>query len=189
PFTDGGDWSDKGITGVARFVERFYLLISGEENVIDESAMKRNLHAAIKRVTEDIEKMQFNTAIAALMEFVNGCHKTGIDKQTKKLATMLISPLAPHLAEELWEMMGEKFSIVDQPWPGYDPSFLVTDTVTLAVQVNGKVRGELEVATGIQEDEIFAQASTIENVAKHMEGKTPVKKIYVQGKLVSFVVK
>ncbi|HLG25331.1 MAG TPA: leucine--tRNA ligase [Candidatus Gracilibacteria bacterium] len=194
PFTEGGDWSDKGITGVARFVERFYLLMSsdgksGEEKVTDEPAMKRNLHATIKRVTEDMKKMQFNTAIAALMEFVNGCHKTGINREAKKLATMLISPLAPHLAEELWEIMGEKFSIVDQPWPGYDPSFLVTDTMTLAVQVNGKVRGELEVATGIQEDEIFAQASIIENVARHMEGKTPVKKIYVPGKLVSFVVK
>ncbi|MBU1703443.1 leucine--tRNA ligase, partial [Patescibacteria group bacterium] len=205
PFTDGGDWNDKGITGIARFVDRFYGFIAGEaggggggdagkgdvgaEKTGADAAVLSALHKTIKRVTEDIEKMQFNTAIAALMEFLNGAVKTGLSVEGKRILVRLIAPLAPHLAEELWKHLGGKKSVFNEKWPEYDPALTVSATVTLAVQVNGKLRGQVEVATGISLEEALKAAAEVENVAKHLEGKEIVKKIYVPGKLVSFVVK
>ena len=220
PFTDGGDWSDKGITGIARFASRFYGFVAGDleagyagtgaktdgsSKVADdaaksaEAAVLSALHKTIKRVTEDIEKMQFNTAIAALMEFLNGALKTGLQMEEKRLLVRLIAPLAPHLAEELWEKLGgaasgkgvkvANGSVFNQSWPEYDSALTVSATFMLAVQVNGKVRGQVEVAADISQEEAFAVAATAENVAKHLEGKEIVKKIFVPGKLVSFVVK
>lgn len=189
PFTEGGDWNDQGITGISRFVDKFYTFISGDVEVTDEEASTRALHQTIKRVTHDVEKMQFNTAIAALMEFLNGATKTGISKEQKSMVVRLIAPMAPHLAEELWEKLGGSSSIFNESWPEYDEALTVSDTVTLAVQVNGKLRGQIEVATDVSEQDALEAAAEQENVARHLEGKEVVKKIYVPGKLVSFVVK
>lgn len=189
PFTEGGDWSDKGITGIARFVERFYLLVRSKDVTKDEAALMKLLHKTIKKVTEDIEKFQFNTAVAALMEFVNHASKLGMTPDAQKMVTRLIAPLAPHLAEQLWEELGGKFTIFDQEWPAYDPTLMQESTLSIAVQVNGKLRGQIDVAADASQEMVLETARTNENVAKHLEGKTLVKEIYVTGKLVSFVVK
>lgn len=194
PFTEGGDWSDKGITGVARFVERFYTLVTGPEmpaddrDVAKEQELQHNLHKTIKKVTEDIEKLHFNTAIAALMEFVNAAQKTGMERISQKTLALLIAPLAPHLAEELWEQLGQKFSIFDQPWPSYDPKFLQAQSMILPIQVNGKLRGQIEVAVDETKETILEKAHANAQVAKYVEGKKMKKEIYVAGRLVSFVV-
>lgn len=189
PFTDGGDWNDKGITGISRFTDRFYRIIGSDEPVKDGELADKALHKTIKKVTEDIDKLQFNTAIAALMEFVNTVSKTGLSKDGRKLATLLIAPLAPHLAEELWEVLGNKFSIFDQSWPKYNPAMIEESTISLAIQVNGKVRGSISVPAETDKDTVLATAKKDEKVIKHLEGKTVVKEIYVPGKLVNFVVK
>ena len=189
PFTEGGDWNDKGITGVARFVEKFWQMIESEAEVADADELARALHKLIKKVTDDIEKMHYNTACAALMEFVNFVRKNGIDKESKKIAVQLIAPMAPHLAEECWEKLGGDFSVVDSGWPEYDESLVVDDVVTLGVQVNGKVRGEVEVEVDADKDEVLAMARGLENVAKYLEAGEVVKEIYVPGKIVGFVVK
>ncbi len=189
PFTEGGDWNDAGITGIMRFVERFYQLIGSDGPVNDEAGSKRALHKAIKKVTADIEILHFNTALAALMEFLNEASKTGLSKEDKATATQLIAPLAPHLAEELWEVLGQKYSVFDSTWPKHDEKYLEEDKLMLAVQVNGKLRGQLEAAKDTPKDEILAQAKEVENVKRFIEGKEIVKEIYVPGKLVSFVVK
>jgi leucyl-tRNA synthetase len=188
PFSEGGDWNDKGITGIARFVESFYLLMSGKDKVTDVDALNRTLHKTIKKVTEDIEKFQFNTVISAMMEFLNAAKKTGISAECKRAACLLIAPMAPHLAEEIWEMMGHKESIFNQPWPDFDPKLIVENILKLAVQVNGKLRGTIEVPVNESKEKILELARTEINVARHLEGKKLLKEIYVPGKLVSFVV-
>lgn len=190
PFTEGGDWNDQGITGISRFVEKFYTFVISESEVKDEEASTRALHQTIKKISIDIEKMQFNTVISAMMEFLNGVQKIGLSEDGKRMMVRLIAPLAPHLAEELWEKLGGKdSSIFDESWPEYNEALTVSDTVTLAIQVNGKVRGQVEVAAHVSEEEALEAAAAPENVQKYLEGKDVVKKIYVPGKLVSFVVK
>jgi leucyl-tRNA synthetase len=189
PFTEGGAWNDKGITGIARFVERFFGVVTGDEKVQDESELERMLHKLIKKVTEDIEKFHFNTAVAALMEFVNFVMKNGIDKESKKTMAQLIAPLAPHLAEECWEGLGEKYSIFKQGWPEHDAKLVIDEKVTIGVQVNGKVRGDIEISLDASQEDAVKLARENANVAKHLaEGKV-VKEIYVPGRIVGFVVK
>jgi len=172
-----------------RFVERFYQLIARDDGGgKDDGAAKRNLHKTIKKVTKDIEALHFNTAIAALMEFVNEAVKTGLTKDDKTTVVRLIAPLAPHLAEELWENLAQEYSIFNTEWPAYDEKYIEEDKVVLAIQVNGKLRGQLETDKSAEKDEIIAAAKKVENVNRHLEGKKIVKEIYVPNKLVSFVV-
>lgn len=199
PFTDGGDWSDTGIKGTDRFVQRVWRTFgSGDQAQVSSPAHGAagadeprdvcvELHRAIKKVTESMEKMHFNTAISGLMEFLNAVEGKAFSNETAKTFTRLLSPLAPHLAEELWEALGGKDFVIDQQWPTYDPKLLVTDTMIIAVQVNGKLRGQVEVSSGASEKEILAAAKGDANVQRFVTG--PIKKeIYVKGKLVSLVV-
>jgi leucyl-tRNA synthetase len=138
-------------------------------------------------VTKDIADFHLNTAISAMMEFLNLVEKQGCSVDTAKTATLLLAPLAPHLAEELWSTLGGEGFVVTQPWPTHDESLTIDATITIVVQVNGKLRGELSVPRDISKEEILAQAKALENVKKYFTGE-PKKEIYVAGKLVSFVV-
>jgi len=188
PFTEGGDWSDTGIKGIDRFVQRMWKVLNTK---VDQCSVEvqAKVHATVKKCTEDIPALRFNTAIAALMELLNELEKQGgISEIGASIVTRLLSPIAPHLAEELWESIGGKGSVIDQPWPQYDPKLLITDTITVVVQINGKVRAELEVPTDISEEDVISQAKADERVQKYIEGKQLKKEIYVPGKLVSLVV-
>jgi leucyl-tRNA synthetase len=189
PYTEGGDWNDSGISGVVRFAERFYNLVSNKTEVKDQEKMLRAVNKVIKKVSTDIEKFNFNTCIAALMEFVNEVSKEGLDLESRKKMAILIAPFAPHLAEELWEMAGEKYSVFDQAWPKYEEKYLVVSSMKIAIQVNGKLRGEIEVDVNEEEKNILTMAKAEEKVAKYLEEGQLIKEIYVKGKLVSLVVK
>ena len=140
-------------------------------------------------MSEDIEKLHFNTALSALMIFLNEAEKVGsVTKETAITFTKLLAPLAPHLAEELWEALGQKGFVVDAKWPSYDDAQLLSETFTLVVQVNGKVRANIEVPTDISETDAIAKAKGLGNVQKYLEGKEVKKEVYVKGKLVSLVV-
>ncbi len=191
PFTDGGDWSDTGIKGIDRFVQRVWKLFSGIDNKKgkEDKDFVAMLHRTIKKVTDSIGVLHFNTAISALMEFLNEAEKTPvISIDTAQVFVRLLAPLAPHLAEELWSQLGGKGFAIEQSWPAFDPALIKTATVTIAVQVNGKVRGQIEVASDASEKEVLKAAREQENVQKYLEGKTPKKEIYVKGRLVSLVV-
>lgn len=198
PFTLGGDWSDTGIKGVDRFVQRIWRVFGDGASFTDtdSSDVTAKLHATIKKVTEDMEKMQFNTCLSALMELLNLVEKQdAVSAQLAQTFSILLAPLAPHLAEELWESLGVclpdrqgKGFVIDQTWPTYDEKLLITDTVTIAVQINGKVRAELEVDANISAEEAIAAAKQHENVQKYLEGKNVKKEIYVPQKLVSLVI-
>ncbi len=188
PFSDGGDWNDQGITGIARFVEKLYLLAKSNEFTTDKTAITKAINKTVKKVTEDIEKFHFNTAISALMEFVNFANKNGIDEESRRRLILLIAPLAPHLAEELWEHVGGKFSVFDQQWPEYYEALLAEDTFLLPVQVNGRLRGQIEVPADAAKEDILAKARAVDNVAKFLDGNKVLKEIYVPGRMVNFVV-
>ena len=139
---------------------------------------------------EDYEGLRFNTAISTLMELVNELHS--IEQPPRRAAEVLIQllhPMAPHIAEELWERTGHAPSVQRAPWPSYDPAMLTEPETEIPVQVNGKVRGRVKVATGAGEDAVVAAARADENVAKHLEGKQLVKLTYVPGRIVTIVVK
>jgi leucyl-tRNA synthetase len=190
PFSDGGDWNDTGIKGIDRFVQRVWdaMTTNVSKKAKEEKATLSLMHHTIKRVTESISAFRFNTAISALMEYLNALEKReGIPVETARIFTILLAPLAPHLAEELWEILGGKGFVIDQSWPTYEAELLKTDTITVVVQVNGKLRANIQVASDLPEAEILVLAKGEENVKRHLTG--PIKKeIYVKGKLVNFVV-
>jgi leucyl-tRNA synthetase len=214
------EWSDAGIEGAFRFINRVWRLA---EDLADSGALKaigpcapiselggdisgpvkdlrRKEHDTARKVTRDMEnKFQFNTAIAALMELVNEMYVSkdalkalagGPEALSSALSTVLtlLSPVAPHLCEELWAHMGHTGQLATLPWPAHDESALVKDEIELVVQVNGKVRGRLLVAAGASQDEVREFAMTHENVLRHLEGKSIRKLIVVPGKLVNVVV-
>ncbi len=192
PFTDGGDWSDTGIKGIDRFVQRVWTMLPEKtKNPLkaEDPAVLSMLHKTIKQVTDSMEGLRFNTAISALMELLNEIEKhDAISLETAKTFLLLIGPMAPHLAEELWHLLGEKTMIVTHKWPAFDPALLHDKTMTIAVQVNGKLRGNVEVASDASQEDVIAAAKAQENVAKYLDGQTVKKEIYVKGKLVSFVI-
>lgn len=188
PFTQGGDWNDKGITGIVRFVDKFWNLICGASKVTDEKGLLVSLHKTIKKVTQDIEVFHFNTVISTLMEFVGVAQITGIDNKRAKIAIQLIAPLAPHLAEECFEILGGKGSIFDTKWPSYEEKYLVASTVTYAIQVNGKLRGTIDVAADAPREDVISAAKTSPNVVKYLDGVNIKKEIFVPGKIVGFVI-
>lgn len=188
PFTDGGDWNDTGIRGIDRFVQKVYRILSESSAKDEDATVQRAIHNAIKRVTESLEKLQFNTAISALMECLNSIEAAGgCSAESAKTFASLLSPLAPHLSEELWSKLGGKGFIIDQQWPIHDPALLVSDTMTIAVQINGKLRGTVQAPSAASKEDIIAMAKDEVNVKKYLEGATIKKEIYVAGKLVSFV--
>ena len=185
PFTEGGDWNDKGIMGVKRFADRFWNLMIQPDGEGNDALV----HKTIKKVTDDMEKLHFNTVIAAIMELTNASMKTGLTKTQKQSIIRLLAPLAPHLCEELWELNSGRGSVFNAQWPTYDESLLVEDTMTLAIQVNGKLRGTVEVSKDAEEKDVLTAAKAVENVAKYVSEGTLIKEIYIKGKMVSLVIK
>jgi len=209
PPEKDAEWNDAGIEGVNRFIRRLWnnyyrildLLSSDNENSVDltkeEKSLRRKLHSMIKKIKEDIEGgFKFNTAIAGLMEFNNQLmeYLDNVERPNTKLlreiaenVALILSPFAPHMAEEMWSDLGKDTLIVSERWPKYDPSALEQEEMTIVVQVNGKVRGKLIVPVDITEDEI--KKAALEEASRSIEGKTVMNVIYVKGKLINIVVK
>ena len=140
-------------------------------------------------MTEDIEGLRFNTAIAALMEFTNTANKWDfLPRDLVEKLVLVLAPLAPHLAEELWERLGHSESIAFAPWPEADEQYLRNDTIEVAVQVNGKMRGRISIPAEATEEQVIAIARSDENVARHLFDKELKRSIYVRGRIVNFVV-
>jgi len=188
PLEDMKPWNSQNISGVHRFLGRVWGLVEGLKEGEPSKEALRKQHATIKKVTEDIQTLSYNTAIAALMEYVNTLYANPYGKAQVETLLALLAPFAPHITEELWAALGNSTSIHAQPWPTHEEALLVSDTMTIPVQVNGKVRAQLEVATNITEDDLKAAALAHENVQKYVEGKEPKAVIVIPNKLVSVVV-
>ncbi|HEX8694643.1 MAG TPA: leucine--tRNA ligase [Longimicrobium sp.] len=191
PYQEGGDFRDSGISGPFNFLNRLWdAALSAKEREIDP-AVEQKLHATVKKVTEDLEALSYNTAVAAMMEYLNVVRAGGRTPERAAVEPLarLVAPFAPHLAEELWERLGGKGSVFDGArWPEFDPAKAVAETVELVVQVNGKVRARLPMARGIAEDAAREAALADENVRKFLDGKQVRKTVFVPDRLINLVV-
>jgi len=197
PLEASKPWSPKSVEGVSRFLDRVWRLMIDEEGRLHAAVTAeapgepqlRLLHRTIRKVTGDLDTLAFNTAIAQMMEFVN--EMTPLERRSRQLLepfVLLLAPFAPHLAEELWSKLGKKESLAYEPWPAWDPALVVEDRVTIAVQVNGKLRATLELPRDI--DEAAAQRSALadQRVRRHLDGAELRKVIFVPNKLLNLVV-
>ena len=204
PWDQGGDWSDSGINGITRWLRRIWDVAQRDESTLGssgEESAERDLqhasHTTTQRVLDDMDLFKFNTSIAALMEFTTklirsyeagevsaASWRAGVDRLLLHTA-----PLAPHITEELWERTGHTGSIHLELNPEFDEALTVSDTITLAIQVQGKLRDQIEVAADIGQDDAIAAAKLSKNVIRHLEGMSIVKEIYVPGRLVNIVVR
>jgi leucyl-tRNA synthetase len=196
PADEDMDWQDAGLEGVWRFLNRLWRVAheqAGRERVepMPDTPLARKAHRTIAKVTDDIDRrFSFHTAIAAVMELVNEIQAAPDDPAARfgaETAVSLIQPYAPHVAEELWGMLGGS-RLWEYPWPEADPALLTEDVVEVVVQVNGKLRDRLRVPTDISEDELVARAKSSERVRAHLDGGEPSRTVVVPGKLVNFVV-
>jgi leucyl-tRNA synthetase len=197
PLEEMKPWSTKGVEGVHRFLNRVWRLFVDDEGKLDVSIddglstpeFERLYHQTIKKVEEDIEALRFNTAISQMMIFVN--EATRLEHRPRSLMerfVLVLSPFAPHLCEELWELLGHKSSLAYEPWPHYDLDKTRESQIEVVFQVNGKVRSKVSLPVDTSEDELERQALQDLNVQKHTEGKRIVKRIVVRNKLVNIVV-
>ncbi|MGB5894036.1 MAG: leucine--tRNA ligase, partial [Ignavibacteriaceae bacterium] len=211
PYEMGGDWSDKGISGADRFVNKVYDLFKNHENILidtspkdkydlselseDEKFVYKKTNQTLTRVDEELEHFRFNTAIAALMELLNNLKN--LDKCSKEIQVYVLNryavmtaPLAPHLGEECWQLLGNTNSLFESPlWFEVDPAGLVEDSVNIAVQVNGKLRSTIQMPVNSEQDSVKDAVFGDEKVIKHTSGKNIVKEIYVKNKIYNIVAK
>ncbi len=190
PYEANIPWSDEALRGVKRFLERLWeYTLSYDENTQLNEDYLYNLHFLIKKITEDIQEFKHNTAIASYMEFLNKVKKQKPNKQVAEILIKLIAPYAPFMAEELWELIGNKPSVHLQKWPKYNEKYLQKSKVKYVVQVNGKVRGQLEIDANASEEQVKKQALKIENVKKYVDKlSNGIKKVvFIKDKLINFV--
>ena len=204
PWDQGGPWSDVGINGTARWLNRVWDIVVRDASSLDTAATNaemvrdtnRLLHQTVRKCHSDLDRFRFNTAIAVLMELTNHLNKVWADSSidsktwdgcTEKLLLML-APMAPHMTEELWEMKGHPYSIHQQDFPTWDDDLAAEDVITLVLQVNGKVRDKIEVSANIEESEAQALAMSSPKIQGFVAGKSVVKSVYVPGRLVNVVV-
>jgi leucyl-tRNA synthetase len=193
PFEQVKPWQTSGIQGVRRFLDRVYKLVNGE--LVDQEmdlATAKLVHRTVKKVTEDIESLRFNTAVSTMMILSN--HLQGLKQvptSALRLLVLCLSPFAPHLAEEAWRTLNgdpQGPSIGLQPWPSYDPALCIDETVEIPIQVNGKVRGRVTLARDASEEAALEAALAAPGVAQHLQGKAMRKVAYVPGRIINLIV-
>ena len=198
PLTQVKPWSMKGVEGVSRFLSRVYRLVADDEtgapspklrDAEPTKAQLRALHAAIQKVSRDIEGMEYNTAISAMMIFVNEAQAwEQVPKSLLSTFLLLLAPFAPHLAEELWQRLGHADTLAYEAWPAWNEEYLREDEIDIPVQVNGKLRGRIRVAAGADEAAVVAAALACTEAQPFFAGKEIKKKIYIPKRMVNLVV-
>ena len=194
PYNQGGAWNPNGLVGAYRFLNKAWGLFQGKRfsaqgGSASGGKIKKLLSKTIKKVTEDIENLRFNTAISTLMILVNEMQNVPkLPVASCQLLLKILAPFAPHLAEELWHQLGDKDSVHNQKWPGYDPKMIAEEKYQLIIQINGKVRDKMEVAGGISEKEAKELVLQSEKIKPWLQGKEPIKTIFVPGRLINLVI-
>lgn len=192
PLEVSKPWSSAGVEGAKRFIVRVWNFFTEPANLTDDNdgALTKIYHQTVKKVTDDFEALAFNTAISQLMIFMNAAYKAGkCPKVYAEGIIKMMSCITPHVCEEMWQKLGHNDTIAYEPWPVYDENELVVDTIEIAVQINGKVRGKINVGVDEDQDSAIAKAKANPDVAAAIEGKNIVKEIYVKGRIVNIVAK
>ena len=192
PLEVSKPWSSAGVEGAKRFIVRVWNFFTEPANLTDDNdgALTKIYHQTVKKVTDDFEALAFNTAISQLMIFMNAAYKAGkCPKEYAEGIIKMMSCITPHVCEEMWQKLGHNDTIAYEPWPVYDEKELVVDTIEIAVQINGKVRGKINVGVDEVQDSAIAKAKANPDVAAAIEGKNIVKEIYVKGRIVNIVAK
>ena len=192
PLEVSKPWSSAGVEGAKRFIVRVWNFFTEPANLTDDNdgALTKIYHQTVKKVTDDFEALAFNTAISQLMIFMNAAYKAGkCPKEYAEGIIKMMSCITPHVCEEMWQKLGHNDTIAYEPWPVYDENELVVDTIEIAVQINGKVRGKINVGVDEDQDSAIAKAKANPDVAATIEGKNIVKEIYVKGRIVNIVAK
>ena len=192
PLKDEKPWSSSGLQAARKFIERLYRLVNSEINIkiVDKETknLEKSYHKTVKKVTLDYEQLSFNTAIAQLMIFVNDCYKESeVSKEYIEGLVKMISPICPHIGEQMWENLGHKDTIAYKSWPKYDEALCVDDLVTIGVQINGKLRGTITVAKDSPSDVLEKCALDNQDIQRHLEGKTVRKIIAIVNRIVNIV--
>jgi leucyl-tRNA synthetase len=191
PYEEGGDFQDRGISGVKRFLDRLWVsALEARRGGAPDAGVMRKLHKTIRKVTDDLPSLNYNTAIAGMMEYMNVLRASERSPHIDEVEPLvqLSAPFAPHIAEELWERFGHKRSIFDSGWPSVDPELAADELVTMAVQVNGKTRGTIQVAPDVDQDRAMAAAMADTGIARFVT-TDPSRVIFVPGRLLNIVVK
>ena len=189
PYQEGGDFRDEGISGIRRFLDKVWSLVIESSGDGLTTPAEQKLHQTIEKVAEDLEELRYNTAISALMEYVNVLRDEKLNSPgALKPLVIMLSPLAPHFSEECWEKLGGNGSVFDQRWPEYSEELAQESEIELVVQVNGKLRARIQVAAGISKEAAADLALSEESVRKFLEGKEIRKTIFVPDRLVNLVV-
>jgi leucyl-tRNA synthetase len=189
PYEEGGDFRDQSIAGVRRFLDRLWSsVVDASDRGEPDPAVIRKLHQTIRKVSADIPALSYNTAVAAMMEYLNAVRRGERQAHHAEVAPLvqLVAVFAPHVAEELWERLGHHASVFDSGWPAFDAALAAEDLVTVAVQVNGKTRGTIRVPHGAGQDAAIAAAMQEPGIAKFV-GAAPKKIVFVPGRLLSLV--
>jgi leucyl-tRNA synthetase len=184
-------WSDQGVEGARRFVNKVWNYFSNPEHISEEDPgrLTRLYHQTVRKITSDFETLGFNTAIAQMMIFMNEATKGTCPKAYAEGFVKMFSCVCPHAGEELWSMLGHEDTIAYEKWPEYDEALCKEDVIEIGVQVTGKVRGTIGVTEDDTQETALEKAKKVENVAKSLEGKNIVKVIYVKGKILNIVAK
>ncbi len=192
PLKDEKPWSQAGLQAARKFIDRVYRLVTNQTQAkvvsTDTPNLTKSYHKTVKKVTNDYENLSFNTAIAQMMIFVNDCYKEqAVAKCYLEGLVKLLSPICPHIAEEMWEILGHNETICYETWPTYEEALCVDDLITIVIQVNGKIRDKMEVSADLPKEEVEKLALSLPKIINLLEGKTPRKVIVVPKKLVSIV--
>ena len=186
-------WSNEGVVGSKKFLDRVYRLFMEEDKIkdVENKNLEKVYHQTVKKVTNDYETLNINTAVSQMMIFINAVQKEDVlPLEYAEGFIKLLNPLCPHITEEIWkEKLGHNETITYEKWPEYDEEKMNESDVTIAVQVNGKVRGTINISKDLSNDEIEKKALENENVKKFIEGKEIVKVIVIQGRIVNIVIK
>ncbi|MBO5448907.1 MAG: leucine--tRNA ligase [Ruminococcus sp.] len=192
PLEVSKPWSNQGVEGAKRFLNRVWAFFTDEKNLTDSPVpeLEKVYHRTVKKVTDDFEKLAFNTAISQMMIFVNAVYKEGkCPKDYAEGLIKMLSCICPHIGEEIWSILGHNDTIAYEKWPEYDDSKTVDEAVEIVVQMNGRIKSRITIPVGADKDSVLAQAKEDKDMAAAMAGKTIVKEIYVPNKLVNIVVK
>ena len=198
PLDKAKPWSTSGLQGCSRFIKKLWSILVDDEDIltkriVDKKDTKETLQALnmmIKKVSDNLDQMHFNTCVSEFMIFTNYLQKLdSINIETVKSFIIIMNPFMPHLAQELWELIGETNELTYQAWPEYDKDLIISDEIVIPIQINGKRRSEITISVEQSEDEVIKKAKLDDKIASYLKNTTVIKEIYIKGKILNIVIK